>query len=129
MEEDVVGASWAPGGVMRAPNRMNYGWKTSVENIKAPTLVLLGEFDSFEHRLDAWKGLKVEQKVFIRIACGSHFLQYERNRKVLHEASRQWLQDRFDQRQKAGYDGSRRRGQNTVKGRAGARHQVERETG
>lgn len=92
MEEDGLGASWAPGGVMRAPNRMNYGWKGNAAKITSPTLILLGEFDNFERRLDTWKGLNVEQKVFIKIACGSHFLQYERNRKVLHEASRQWLQ-------------------------------------
>jgi pimeloyl-ACP methyl ester carboxylesterase len=92
MEQDRVGAGWMPGGVMRAPNRMNYGWKSSAERIAAPTLVLLGEFDNYERRLDAWKALKVEQKVFIKVACGSHYLQYERNRRVLHEASREWLQ-------------------------------------
>jgi pimeloyl-ACP methyl ester carboxylesterase len=92
MEEDGLGASWIPGGVMRAPNRMNYGWKSNIDRIRAPTLILLGEFDNYERRLDAWKALKTEEKVFIKIACGSHFLQYERNRKVLHEASLQWLQ-------------------------------------
>ena len=77
---------------MRAPNRMNYGWRANVEKIQSPTLILLGEFDNYERRLDAWKALKVEQRAFVKIACGSHFLQYEKNRKVLHEASREWLQ-------------------------------------
>jgi pimeloyl-ACP methyl ester carboxylesterase len=92
MQHEGVGATWIPGGVMRAPNRMNYGWRANVEKLKAPTLVLLGEFDNYERRLDAWKALKMNEKVFVKVACGSHFLQYERNRKVLHEASREWLQ-------------------------------------
>lgn len=91
MAEDGLGAKWTPEGVMRAPNRMNYGWRANAARIQAPTLILLGEFDNFERHLDAWKALKVEQKVFVKIACGSHCLQYERNRKVLHEASRDWL--------------------------------------
>jgi pimeloyl-ACP methyl ester carboxylesterase len=93
MVEEGVGASWMPGGVMRAPNRMNYGWRSTVAKIKSPTLVLLGEFDNFERRQDAWKALAVEQKVFVKVACGSHYLQYEKNRKVLHEASKEWLAD------------------------------------
>ena len=54
-------------------------------------LILLGEFDNFERRQDAWKALTVDNKVFIKVACGSHYLQYEKNRKVVHEASKQWL--------------------------------------
>ncbi len=92
MVQEGIGATWAPGGLMRAPNRTNYGWRGNVPKIKAPTLILLGEFDNFERRQDTWKALTVEQKVFIKVACGSHYLQYEKNRKVLHEASRQWLQ-------------------------------------
>ena len=92
MAQEGIGANWTPGGLMRAPNRMNYGWRSNVPKIKAPTLVLLGEFDNFEKRQDSWKALTVEQKVFIKIACGSHYMQYEKNRKVLHEASKQWLQ-------------------------------------
>jgi pimeloyl-ACP methyl ester carboxylesterase len=92
MQHEGLGARWIPGGVMRAPNRMNYGWRANVDKIQAPTLILLGEFDNYERRLDAWKALKVEHKAFVKVACGSHFLQYERNRRVLHEASREWLE-------------------------------------
>ena len=93
MAEDVLGAQWGRDGigVMRAPSRMYFGWRTNVARIAAPTLVMLGEFDNFEQRLDAWKALRCEDRVFIKIACGSHFLQYERNRRVLHAASREWL--------------------------------------
>lgn len=94
MAQDGLGSQWGPEGVgiMRAPSRMNFGWRHNVAKIKAPTLVLLGEFDNYERRRDSWKGLRVEQKVFIKVGCASHFMQYERARHVLHRATREWLQ-------------------------------------
>lgn len=94
MTQDGLGAQWGPDGVgiMRAPNRMNFGWRQNVARIKAPTLVLLGEFDNYEQRRDSWKGLRVEHKVFIKVGCASHFMSYERARHVLHRAAREWLQ-------------------------------------
>jgi pimeloyl-ACP methyl ester carboxylesterase len=91
MAQEGLGAKWLPEGVMRAPNRMNYGWRASVPKIKSPTLILLGEFDNFERRHDAWKSLTIDHKVFVKVACGSHYLIYEKNRKVLHAASKEWL--------------------------------------
>jgi pimeloyl-ACP methyl ester carboxylesterase len=102
MKEEGVGATWMPGGVMRAPNRMNYGWRENVVKIQTPTLIVLGEFDNFEKRQDAWKALTVKDKVFVKVACGSHYLQYEKNRKVLHEASLEWLQRGTVKGQRAG---------------------------
>ena len=102
MKEEGVGATWMPGGVMRAPNRMNFGWRENVQKIQAPVLILQGEFDNFEKRQDAWKALTVKEKMFIKVACGSHYLQYEKNRRVLHEASREWLQRGTVQGKKAG---------------------------
>lgn len=46
----------------------------------APTLVLVGEFDNYERRRDVWQGLRVEHKVFIKVACASHFIQYTNER-------------------------------------------------
>jgi pimeloyl-ACP methyl ester carboxylesterase len=91
MKVEGAGANWIPGGVMRAPNRMNYGWRKTVPQIKAPVLILLGEFDNFERRHDAWRALTVKHKAFLKIACGSHYLQYERQRTVVHAASKEWL--------------------------------------
>ena len=65
-------------------------------------LILQGEFDNFEKRQDAWKALTVKDKMFIKVACGSHYLQYEKNRRVLHEASREWLLHGTVRGQKAG---------------------------
>jgi pimeloyl-ACP methyl ester carboxylesterase len=95
MQADGLGATWeaAGRGLMRAPNRMNYGWRLNVAKIKAPTLVLLGEFDNYEKRRDAWKGLRVDHKVFVKVQCASHFIQFEHARHFLHDASRQWIAD------------------------------------
>ena len=98
-----AGANWIPGGVMRAPNRMNYGWRENVPKIKAPTLILLGEFDNFEARQDAWKALKVEKKAFLKIACGSHYLQYERQRPIVFNATKEWFKNGTINGKESGY--------------------------
>jgi len=102
MKEEGIGATWVPGGLMRAPNRMNYGWRENVQKIQAPTLVVLGEFDNFERRQDAWKALSMQNRVFLKVACGSHYLQYEKNRKALHAATLEWLRHGTVMGQKAG---------------------------
>jgi len=93
MAVDEVGAGWGPNGegIIRAPNRMNFGWRANLARIRAPTLVLLGEFDNYAQRLQAWKGLTVEHRMFIRIACASHFVSFERGRHLLYRAAREWL--------------------------------------
>lgn len=93
MAVDEVGAAWGPNGegVIRAPSRMNFGWRANLARIEAPTLVVLGEFDNYAQRLDAWKGLRVEQRMFIKVACASHFISFERGRHLLYRATQGWL--------------------------------------
>jgi pimeloyl-ACP methyl ester carboxylesterase len=93
MAVDEVGAKWGPNGegIIRAPNRMNFGWRANLARIQAPTLVLLGEFDNYAKRLEAWKGLRVEHRVFIKVACASHFISFERGRHLLYRATQSWL--------------------------------------
>jgi pimeloyl-ACP methyl ester carboxylesterase len=93
MKEDGLGAHWTADGrgIMRAPNRMNYGWRANIGSIKAPTLFLLGEFDNYVNRLPTWGGLKMDNRAFIKVGCASHFMQYERVRFVLHKAALEWL--------------------------------------
>jgi hypothetical protein len=55
-------------------------------------LVIQSEFDNYEKRNDTWKGLGSKDKLFVKIACASHFLQFERARYVLHRITRDWLQ-------------------------------------
>jgi pimeloyl-ACP methyl ester carboxylesterase len=93
MALDEVGARWGRNGegIMRAPNRMNFGWRENLARIKAPTLVLLGEFDNYAKRLEAWRGLGAEHKLFIKVACASHFMQFEHGRHLLYRATESWL--------------------------------------
>jgi pimeloyl-ACP methyl ester carboxylesterase len=93
MAVDEVGATWGRDGegIIRAPNRMNFGWRSNLQRIKAPTLVLLGEHDNYAQRLQAWRGLAVEHKLFIRVACASHFVSFERGRHLLYRATHEWL--------------------------------------
>lgn len=93
VKQDGLGAHWRPEGVMRAPSRMNFGWRRNCAAIQAPTLVVVGEFDNYAKRRDAWKGLAVKDKVFIKVACASHFIQYERGRHLLQRAMREWLEN------------------------------------
>jgi pimeloyl-ACP methyl ester carboxylesterase len=93
MALDEVGARWAADGqgIMRAPNRTNFGWRANLARIKAPTLVLLGEYDNYAKRLEAWQGLGARHKLFIKVACASHFMQFERGRHLLYRAASSWL--------------------------------------
>ena len=92
MFQDGLGAEWGPDGVgvMRAPNRMNYGWRANCARIRTPTLILLGEFDNYEKRRDSWKGLASAHKVFVKLRA-SHFAQYERGRHTVHALTEEWL--------------------------------------
>jgi pimeloyl-ACP methyl ester carboxylesterase len=93
MALDDVGARWGADGegIMRAPSRMNFGWRKNLALIAAPTLVVLGEFDNYAKRLEAWRGLTVEHRLFIKLACASHFIQFERGRHFLYRATASWL--------------------------------------
>jgi pimeloyl-ACP methyl ester carboxylesterase len=89
---DPQGMTWGP-GVMRAPTRTYWGWNAEeAKRIKVPTLVMLGEFDELNaSNKQLYEDLGTDDKVFLSIPCGSHFLVWEKNHDALHEASRQWL--------------------------------------
>jgi pimeloyl-ACP methyl ester carboxylesterase len=91
-QHDPEGMTWGP-GVMRAPTRTYWGWNAEeAKRIKIPTLVMLGEFDELNRsNKELYEDLGTDNKVFISIPCGSHFLVWEKNHTALHEASRQWL--------------------------------------
>jgi pimeloyl-ACP methyl ester carboxylesterase len=92
MFQDGLGQEWGPEGVgvMRAPNRMNHGWRANCARIRTPTLLMLGEFDNYESRRDSWNGLASTHKVFVRLRA-SHFAQYERGRHTVHHLAEEWL--------------------------------------
>jgi pimeloyl-ACP methyl ester carboxylesterase len=112
MAIDEIGASWGREGIgiMRAPNRMNFGWKASLARIAAPTLYLLGEHDSYARRIESWKALAAPQRMFIRVAGCSHFMQFERARHLLYRATAQWLAEGAVDGQRSGEFAADRQG-------------------
>ena len=91
MQWDRIGASWA-GGVMRERVATRFGWTRELAGkVVAPTLVVAGEFDRIEERRTVHAQLGSRDKVFLNVACGSHFMLWEKQRAVLHAASLEWL--------------------------------------
>jgi pimeloyl-ACP methyl ester carboxylesterase len=94
LESDPVGATWGT-GVRRAPNVTNWGWTTAVvAATKTPTLMITGAHDgqvqpSRVHDLYADLGSK--SKVLIDLACSSHNAMWEKNHRLLFQASLEWL--------------------------------------
>lgn len=89
---DPVGATWGPGG-MRAPTRTYWGWNAkSAGKITIPTLIMVGEQDELTaSNLQLFDDLGSQKKVFLGIACATHFAVWEKQRRVLHNASLEWL--------------------------------------
>jgi pimeloyl-ACP methyl ester carboxylesterase len=94
MQWDRVGASWGPDvGVMRGRTATNFGWTRALaEKVEPPTLVIVGEFDRLAERHTVYEQLGARDKVFLDVACASHFMVWEKQHKVLHTASLEWLQ-------------------------------------
>lgn len=89
---DPLGATWGP-GVLRAPSRTYWGWNAkSAAKLKAPTLIMVGEEDALLASNSAlFEDHGAEKKLFVQVACATHFMNWERQRKVLHRASLEWL--------------------------------------
>ena len=86
---DPVAANWGPGG-LRAPTRTYWGWNANAaKKIAAPTLIMVGEQDDLTKSNLEYIG--AEHKVFLGVACGTHFMNWEKQRRVLHKASIDWL--------------------------------------
>ena len=94
MQWDPIGAGWGPEeGVTRAPTTMN-GWSTEQANsLKMPVMVVVGEFDVPDQRRAAYDAVGNAEKVFVKVACASHFMLWEKQHNVLHHASLEWLRD------------------------------------
>jgi len=95
LASDPVGATWGP-GVRRAPVTTSWGWTADVvKKTMIPTLMVSGAHDKQvdQQRVkDMYADLGSPQKVFIDLACSSHNAMWERNHKLLFQASLEWLQ-------------------------------------
>ena len=92
-QSDELGASWGP-GVLRAPTRTYWGWNDdNAGTIRVPTLIMVGQNDGLlESNSLLFDDLGSEQKAFIEIACGTHFMVWEHAGMVLREQSLNWLE-------------------------------------
>lgn len=91
---DPLGATWANGG-LRAPTRTYWGWNANgAKKVQMPTLIMVGEFDALtKSNLELFDDLGAKEKVFLGIAGGTHFMNWEKQRRVLHKASTDWLKN------------------------------------
>ncbi len=78
---------------MRSPPLANFGWSSEMAGkVVSPTLVIVGEFDRLTDRHTVYEQLGSKQKVFLRVACASHFIVWEKEHTVLQRMSLEWLQ-------------------------------------
>ena len=60
----------------------------------APTLIMVSEQnDRTPSNLDLFDDRSPKNKVFLGIACGTHLTNWEKQRRVLHRASADWLKN------------------------------------
>jgi len=94
IESDPVGATWGP-GVRRAPNVTNWGWTTAmVAATKTPTLMITGAHDGQVQPArvhDLYADIGSKSKVLVDLACSSHNAMWEKNHRLLFQASLEWL--------------------------------------
>jgi pimeloyl-ACP methyl ester carboxylesterase len=93
LDADPLGATWGPGG-LRAPTRTYWGWNAkAATKIKIPVLIMIGEQDQLmAPNLTLFEDLGSDSKMFLTVACASHFMGWEKQSRVLHRASLEWLQ-------------------------------------
>jgi pimeloyl-ACP methyl ester carboxylesterase len=95
MDWDRMGQAWGtPGeGVMRSPPLTDFGWSPEMAHkVTNPTLVVVGEFDRLTERKTVYEQLGSDQKVFMRVACASHFMVWEKQHLVLQRMTQEWLE-------------------------------------
>src|SRR5262249_25306610 len=103
LDFDPLGSTWGTAGVRRAPSTnmstpANWGLNMAlVGKITAPTLIIRGDLDQTV-LLPGVQALYTDliatrQKVFVHVACASHYLLWENQHKVLLKASLEWVRD------------------------------------
>ena len=101
LDFDPLGSTWGTAGVRRSPlfpsGNMISGWNAKfAAQITVPTLVIRGDLDTAVPLSDIQDLLgdlvAVPQKVFVHVACASHYLVWENQHMALLNASVEWLQ-------------------------------------
>jgi pimeloyl-ACP methyl ester carboxylesterase len=111
MENDDIGRTWGPPpadapsgsppeGVMRIRSSVNAVrvWNSDVAvQITVPTLIIRGEFDTGQGALqqvaELYNLIQNDNKLRFTVQCAGHYMQWEKQRHLLQEISRQWIKD------------------------------------
>ena len=86
---------------MRVRSFVPWGWNTeTASNVHVPVLIIFGELDT-EGRAEGfpvavnstllYDTLPESHKLLFTVSCSGHFMPWERQAKVLHHISKQWL--------------------------------------
>jgi pimeloyl-ACP methyl ester carboxylesterase len=117
MANDEFGSGWGtakPGelqGVMRIRNSFWWGWNSATVPLDGilggavPVLIVYGDLDTQANTAPdlgllhfsvpaLYKAIPGPNKLMIRVACAGHSMVWERQYKVLHRMSRQWIRHR-----------------------------------
>lgn len=107
MDNDPIGRTWGPPpvgapadsppeGVMRVRTPTLWGWNAATAaKITVPVLIIRGELDMGGGGLQQFDQLYAaiphDHKLWFTVQCAGHFMQWERQSRVLHAISKQWL--------------------------------------
>ena len=113
MDNDSLGRTWgpppvgapagsAPEGVMRVRSFFPWGWNAStVSRISGsvPVLIIVGTLDKqvevfpkFPNSFfNLYETIPHNNKLLFRVDCAGHMMNWERQRRVLHHISKEWL--------------------------------------
>lgn len=113
MDNDPIGRTWGPlqahgtaQGVMRVRTPFLWGWNSKTVATKAPdgrpilglsvpVLIIRGEFDAVipptTSGVQLYDSIPGDHKLYFNVQCAGHFINWERQRRVLHHISKEWL--------------------------------------
>jgi len=101
MENDALGRTWgpppdSPEGVMRVRSFALWGWNSrTAARISVPVLLIGGEFDTQAPPArvsELYSAIPNDvPKLLFKVACAGHSMPWERQARVLHHISKQWL--------------------------------------
>jgi pimeloyl-ACP methyl ester carboxylesterase len=95
---DPLGSTWGATNLWRAPLQNTlWGWNAeAAQRIDVPTLIIRGQLDSQAPegpQRDLFADLGTDHKVFVNVACASHYLVWENQHMILLRASAEWLRE------------------------------------
>lgn len=107
MENDELGRTWGPPpagapegsppqGLMRVRQVVQWGWNPEVASqLEVPTLIIWGEFDrpanARQDVAELYDLVRNENKLRFTVQCGGHTMQWDRQRGIVHQFSKEWI--------------------------------------